>query len=246
MGYSYGPSVVKNGMVLCLDAANRKSFVSGSTTWFDLTGNNYTGSLTNGPTFSTDGVGSIVFDGTNDFVNLGNILDNIPTITICTWIYVNSVPVGVNSFFGIVKKADDVNVGAGWAFYYSERGGNGSTTFSLCTMIQSAGSAAYNQPWTSTVFEKNKWLFCCSRVPSFTDTIEMFVNGVKQPNGLYLRSGTVTSTSTSIYTDIARNDAGGLGKYGNHKTGNVMIYNRALSDSEIVQNYNATKGRFGL
>jgi hypothetical protein len=113
-------------------------------------------------------------------------------------------------------------------------------------MIQSAGGAAYNQPWTSTVFEKNKWLFCCSRVPSFTATIEMFVNGVKQPNGSYLRGGTVTSTSTSIYTDIARNDAGIYGKYGNHKTGNVMIYNRALSDSEVLQNYNATKGRFGL
>ena len=237
---------ISNGLVLHLDAGNNKSYPGSGTIWVDLTGNNYTGSLTNGPTFSTDGVGSIVFDGTNDFVNLGNILDNLPTMTICTWINVNSVPVGVNTFFGIVKKADDIGVGAGWAFYYTGNGGNGSTTFTLCTMIQGAGGTTVNQFWTSTVFEKNKWLFCCSRVPSFTATIEMFVNGVKQPNGSYLRGGTVTSTSTSIYTDIARNDAGIYGKYGNHKTGNVMIYNRALSDAEILQNYDSTRSRFGL
>lgn len=53
MGYSYGPSVVKDVMVMCLDAANGKSFVSGSGTWFDLTANNNTGSLQNGPVFSS-------------------------------------------------------------------------------------------------------------------------------------------------------------------------------------------------
>lgn len=246
MAYQNGPKIITDGLVLCLDAGNPKSYPGSGTNWTDLSRNGNNGTLTNGPTFSTDGVGSIVFDGANDFVNLGNILDNLPTMTICTWINVNSVPVGVNTFFGIVKKADDIGVGAGWAFYYTGNGGNGSTTFTLCTMIQGAGGTTYNQPWTSTVFEKNKWLFCCSRVPSFTGTIEMFVNGIKQPNGSYNRAGTVTSTSTSIYVDIARNDASIYGKYGNHKTGNVMIYNRALSDSEVLQNYNATKGRFKL
>lgn len=246
MAYQNGPKIITDGLVLCLDAGNPKSYPGSGTNWTDLSRNGNNGTLTNGPTFSTDGVGSIVFDGTNDFVNLGNILDNLPTMTICTWINVNSVPVGANTFFGIVKKADDIGAGAGWAFYYTGNGGNNSTTFTLCTMIQGAGGATYNQPWTANVFEKNKWLFCCSRVPSFTATIEMFVNGIKQPNGSYSRAGTVTSTSTSIYVDIARNDASIYGKYGNHKTGNVMIYNRALSDSEVLQNYNATKGRFKL
>ena len=69
----YGtPPIVTNGLVLALDAGNTLSYVSGSTTWRDLSGNNNSGSLVNGPTFSTDGGGSIVFDGVDDYVNLQN------------------------------------------------------------------------------------------------------------------------------------------------------------------------------
>jgi hypothetical protein len=72
MGVSGGPYIVRDSsLVLELDAADRNSYVSGSTTWFDLSGNSNSGSLVNGPTFDSANGGSIVFDGTNDFVNLG-------------------------------------------------------------------------------------------------------------------------------------------------------------------------------
>ena len=65
-----GPNVVYNGLVLYLDAANNKSYVSGSTSWLDLTPNqSNSGSLTNGPTFNTGSGGNIVFDGTNDYID---------------------------------------------------------------------------------------------------------------------------------------------------------------------------------
>jgi hypothetical protein len=93
MGYSYGPSIVKDGMVMCLDAANRKSFVSGSDTWFDLTGNNNTGSLQNGPVFSSQNGGSLTFDGVDDYVIIGKSPYQLPTIG------TNDVTINVWSIF---------------------------------------------------------------------------------------------------------------------------------------------------
>ena len=67
MGVAGGPDMIENGLVLSLDASDRNSYISGSTTWYDLSGLNKSGSLTNGPTFNTGSLGSIVFDGTYDY-----------------------------------------------------------------------------------------------------------------------------------------------------------------------------------
>jgi hypothetical protein len=79
MGISGGPDIIRDSsLVLELDAADRNSYVSGSTTWRNLSGNSNTGTLTNGPTFSSANGGNIVFDGSDDFtslsgtINLGN------------------------------------------------------------------------------------------------------------------------------------------------------------------------------
>jgi hypothetical protein len=84
---AYIGDVVKNGLVLYLDAANSKSYVSGSNTWFDLSGNNNSGSLTNGPTFSSDVKGNMVFDGTNDHVILArpSIMSG-SQVSFCVWV----------------------------------------------------------------------------------------------------------------------------------------------------------------
>jgi hypothetical protein len=71
-----GSNTVTDGLVLWLDAANRKSYPGSGTSWLDLSGNNNTGTLTNGPTFSSANNGSIVFDGVDDYVQLSN-----PTFT---------------------------------------------------------------------------------------------------------------------------------------------------------------------
>jgi len=87
MGVSGGPYIVRDSsLVLELDAADRNSYVSGSSTWFDLTANNFTGSLINGPTFSSANGGSIVFDGVDDSVNTINV-SSLTDMTIEMWIY---------------------------------------------------------------------------------------------------------------------------------------------------------------
>ena len=71
MGLAHSPRIVTDGLVLCLDAASKRSYPGAGTTWTDLKGGN-NGTLTNGPTFDADNGGSIVFDGSDDYVNCGN------------------------------------------------------------------------------------------------------------------------------------------------------------------------------
>jgi len=68
----YGPKIVTSGLVLCLDAANKRSYPGTGTTWTDLSGNSNNGTLINGPTFNAGNQGGIVFDGTNDYISIGS------------------------------------------------------------------------------------------------------------------------------------------------------------------------------
>jgi hypothetical protein len=81
MGISGGPDVIQDGLVLALDASDRNSYVSGSTTWNDLSGRGRNGTLTNGPTFNSENGGSIVFDGVDDYVTFSSV----SVQTICFW-----------------------------------------------------------------------------------------------------------------------------------------------------------------
>ena len=90
MSFAHSPKIVTDGLVLALDAGNVKSYVSGSTTWFDKSGFVNNGTLTNGPTFSSVNGGGIIFDGTDDYVittsGLTPALNIISSITLETWL----------------------------------------------------------------------------------------------------------------------------------------------------------------
>ena len=96
MGLAHSPSIVMNGLVLALDAANSKSYPGSGTTWTDLSGNSNTGTLTNGPTYNSANGGSIVFDGVDDGVNIphNSNIDIRNQITIECLFYLNSFTAG--------------------------------------------------------------------------------------------------------------------------------------------------------
>ena len=101
MAFNYSPKTVTDGLVLYMDAANSKSYVSGSTTWNDISRSGNNGTLINGPTFNSSNGGSIVFDGTNDTTNLGNILNiGLNSWTISCWFKINSYTSGVQGIVG--------------------------------------------------------------------------------------------------------------------------------------------------
>ena len=86
MATNYNPAIVSDGLVLCLDAANTKSYTGSGTTMTDMSGKGNNGTLTNGPTFSSDNKGCIVLDGTNDYISTIN-LSSFTTFTIQMWIF---------------------------------------------------------------------------------------------------------------------------------------------------------------
>ena len=92
MAYNFSPKIVTDGLVLYLDAANTKSYVSGSTVWNDISRGGNNGSLINGPTFISGNGGSIVFDGVNNYVEFGDVLDlGTNSMTVNQWVMLNTV-----------------------------------------------------------------------------------------------------------------------------------------------------------
>lgn len=231
------PSEVTGELVLNLDAVNPYSYESGSsgTTWTDVSGQNNDGTLTNGAFYEN---GSISFDGTNDYVSTGNFSLDFGTgsFTLSAWIKTPNntqqgkvINKGQSSSFPLGSK--------GYSLRFYDRAlfavTDGTTSVSLAT-------ATIND------------------IPN--DTWKHFVGVVNRSSSLqsiYI-DGNINNSASITYGSISNPDAeltiGNLdrGVYGSDaeffegNISNVKIYNRALSTSEITQNYNATKGRFGL
>jgi hypothetical protein len=195
--------------------------------WADRSGNSNHGELINGPTYSSNGLGGLVFDGTNDYISLGTSFTNgYINITVSFWVYVYSD----SGRQDIVVKYPGGN---GWFVYY---GGGGSNIFGVDGR---ESSAAYFNNNTTNTYLGNNWY-----------------NVVFTKNGtnwrLYINSILdMNNTNGNGTTAFNNNGILGIGgplfsDYGKCNVSDVKIYNRALSASEVLQNYNATKGRFGL
>ena len=98
---NYGPRIVRNGLIMALDAADKNSYIGSGTVWNDVSGNGNNGTLTNGPTFSNANGGCIVFDGVDDYVNVPYNASKISfpsnNATICVWYRVSTVGDGVGT-----------------------------------------------------------------------------------------------------------------------------------------------------
>ena len=222
MSFSNGPTVVTNGLVLALDAGDKNSYVSGSTTWIDLAGTN-NGTLTNGPTFNTGSGGSIVFDGVDDRVQT-SYGPNLGDFTVCVWFKSNST-----TDYG--RLVDKSYTGGFWL------GRQSSTPNSF-----GGGILEPNSPYgIYLTLPDNQWNFLTS-IRSNTTHI-LYGNGITNTISNTVPSSLLDSTTLAI-------GAWSGGTYSSQVfNGNIAItqlYNRALSQAEVLQNYNATKGRFGL
>ena len=249
MSYKYGPSIVTDGLVFYVDAANSKSYdgSAGGTTWTDLVGDN-NGTLTNmetnpanaGYAHDSGNGGSIVYDGTNDYVDVPNatiepLLSGLTSLTVSMWVYLdtvningtillswpiaNSAAVSPYQVIGFALRNSDLAV----------RGciGDGSTrVFSTYR----ATNMNFNQWYhIGFVWDSPNWTnFLDGEMISGTDTNLNYTIGTPSNDGnLYI--GTYNSNNSYWHDG---------------KISNVQIYNRALTSAEILQNYNALKNRF--
>lgn len=222
MGVGYNPKIVTNGLVICLDAANRRSYPGSGTVWRDLAGSN-NGTLTNGPTFNSANRGSIVFDGVDDFVQISASL-NITTATFVVWLRRNG---NQNTYDGILFSRG-TNI-TGISFYTSNQLG------------YTWNNAVNTYTWNSSLIVSDlTWCMCAISITSNSATAYLY-----QSTGLTTATNIVSHTST-ILDDIkiGQDDFGS--RFFTGDIAQAQIYNRALTSTEILQNYNATKGRFGL
>jgi hypothetical protein len=236
--YAFG-KIVTNGLVLALDAADRNSYPGSGTTWRDVSGNNYSGSLTNGPTFNNTNGGNITFDGTNDFVqivNTGSILttNNFTIDIVCRpTSTITNVAEEISGFGAITGQrfVTDPYIGLG-----TDAGAGVSVGTNGIVVVEHAGSyipalLSYTGTVSSTVF---------------SHIVVTYTN--KQPRA-YLNTTLVKTGLTSVRTavNLTIGLIGGM-QYGYFagEIASVKYYNRTLSTNEILQNYNAQKSRFNL
>jgi len=223
-----GPNIVTNGLVLALDAANTKSYISGSTTWNDLSGNGNNGTLVNGPTFSSANNGSIAFNGTSsNYIDTGKTAAQLGVYdadyTFDAWVYPTDFnPAGNNDrpMFGTDTNATRQGL---------------HLVFRNGTIYQGHYAADF-VAGTGTL---NAWNNICYTYTQSSGLASIYKNGILQG------TGTIASFIGTTNILIGRWNNGGNSYF----TGNgsiYKIYNRKLSTSEVLQNYNAQKPRFNL
>ena len=215
-----GPDIVTDGLVLALDAANPKSYPGSGTTWKDLSGQGNNGTLTNGPTFNSENNGIIVFDGSNDYIQLGykpNLLNN--DITQEAWVNADVL----SSWHGIISNMPSWGTGFSLQIGPNQR---------IAAMV----SGAYlRTSWTPST---GVWYHIVSTHRSSDNLNVLYVNGVEE-NTL---TRSITYSSNAI-TTIGLFYTGGSLPFSGKMFG-VRSYNRALTSDEVLQNYNAVKSRF--
>ena len=234
MAFSNGPTSVTNGLVLSLDAADKNSYPGSGTTWRDMSGRGNNSSLTNGPTFSNDNGGSIVFDGTDDIV-LAPPVNTLGALPNHVWeIWIKSPGLGTGMSLGGLICPD-----YGMVSYITGDGNISYVLYSSDTSsyILSIGTSGVN------CFD-NKWHhIICTRQNNGTGKI--YVDGQ-----LKVESGNTGNWSgitvwSSMNTSIGRNPNDAF----YYLKGNIAIakiYNISFSTEQVLQNYNAQKSRFGL
>jgi hypothetical protein len=221
-----------NGLVLCLDAGNTKSYPGSGTTWTDLSGRGNNGTLTNGPTYSSSNGGSIVFDGTNDYINFSSYNFGNEMTVFC---FVR--PESLNDIKSIFSNSSGGATTNGIRLFLNQfqtndrsiriELGNGTVGG---TYVTSPNNTITYDTWQQIAFTLSK-----------TTAI-----GNVYHNGLSVGTGTLgvtnyTSNASFRFGQFTDSQFPYKGRLSNY-----LIYNRALTATEIQQNFNALRGRFGI
>ena len=231
-----GGNIVTDGLVICLDAANTNSYVSGSTVWNDISRGGSTMTLINGPTFNSSNNGSIVFDGIDDRVSLTSNINTGQNFTVSAWIF----PTLLGSLRrSIVANGYNYVSTNGW-FFATGGGINNAFFLSIGTDLAVRGS-------NSNALTVNMWAFVSGVCINGGANILLYVNGREVPSYSFSVLGTRTITYTHPQLNVGFRDVGSANT--DPYTGRIAqttVNTRALTAAEILQNYNATKSRFGL
>jgi hypothetical protein len=226
--YNYFGNLVTSGLVLDLDAAKIDSYPGSGTTWRDISGNNYSGSLINGPTFT--GIGkqaAIVFDGTDDYVGVTNPITNPTTLTIS----VAHKP-SIQSNPGIIVGYRNTSTEL---IQITQQ-----TPTSSLLQIRGSGNVLLNISQSNAL---NTTTILTGVFNRTTGIHTLYQNASPSSDTLNLTSQTLSATDLNLGT--TNNGSSLIAPYSG-SIYSTQIYNRALSQFEVWQNFNAIKGRYGI
>jgi hypothetical protein len=227
MAVQYNPRIVTDGLVLCLDGANRKSYPGSGTNW-SSTVNDINFTLINGPVFTSDNFGSIIFDGANDFART----------------FDSRLRIGTNDF--------TVEI---WFFWQFAQDGNYKKILGTGSYLQPGfviiGNDTATVPTFAIQYGTSTWISVGTGVPNvnaWNHGVATRLNGVIN---VYLNNVNVGSRTDS-YNMNNSNDAyvigsnAGPGEWFKGRISVVNHYNKGFSQQEVTQNFNALRGRFGI
>lgn len=233
MALEGGGNIIKDGLIFYVDFANVKSYNSGLLLT-DMVTNTVTGQLTNSPTFSSTNKGCLILDGVNDYINFGdkNLGLDLISKSFCAWVYLSSTLANPT---GIIDKDFDNGPGnsGGWGFWI----GSDRKLWWWNTSNQDIRDNG------SRTVGTNVWTHVAVAYNSTTKNASFYINGSLNSSVTNASISEVSSGAQSLVIGCIRD---GAGAFLNGRIANVSAYNRLLSASEILQNYNAGKTRFGL
>jgi hypothetical protein len=245
MGASAGPDIVDTGLVLALDAADRNSYPGSGTTWTDLSGRGNTGTLTNGPTYSSANGGSLVFDGVDDYVRVpstnGLYLADTSQVSVSCWGRTNNVNTQFQNF---VMWEDQVDVNNVEPIRLTINGTAASnSSFNPRFDLVNNSGISTNLIGISTVVDSTYY-----NLVGTTDgtTAKLYINGILNNQVSFSGNFKTPVSGTSARWIIGRGEISNSDRLLNGNIAQVSIYNRALTAAEVQQNFNATRGRFGI
>ena len=227
MAVNYNPKIITDNLVLCVDAANTKSYGGSGTTWTDLSGKGNNGTIINA-TFNSDGY--FAFDGSGDYVTTGNTLpdaDELFADTGTAWSVSSWFNVAFINFFdkAVTGRGGGIGAAAVYAVWVDQAN----------LRVRLRGGTITN---ISTSIADDTWYNVA--VTWDGSTARGYLNGQFITT---LAVGTA-SNQTETFTIGATDGGAQTGMIGG--ISQTLAYNRALTASEVAQNFNALRGRFGI
>lgn len=235
MATYFSPNINTTGLILCIDAANAKSYPGSGTSWVDITGKNNPLTITGG-TFNSGNSGSLVFNGGS----ASTPFNYASSITIDTWF---NRTAAVNATHNMVCT---ITTPTGYPLFYISFKTDNTISLAWSRYVGATPTDSYLN--TPTTYSNGVWYNVTvtleQAVPGNTSIGRIYVNGVLITT---LNSGTGTSDTaiTSGNIEVANYNYGGTRYPFNGSIASIKAYSRALTATEIFGNYQAIKTRFG-
>jgi len=231
MSYYNGPTIVTNGLVMYLDLGNKKSYPGSGTSLTDITNLGGTVATAGSPTFSANNLGYMTFNGTSQYINVSRT-----DLNGGTWAYTNVTAIAWINIDNTSSTADNniMTVENSWEYRWNNNNNGTSHLYYASNpwAWYGPGTAVSNGIWQMLTFRHD-----ASNGEVFSNKTRLFTQGI---------SGTIGAGSSTYPNLTLMSRLSGAGSWAKGNLAIALVYNRAISNLEIAQIHDATRGRFGV